>query len=331
MVKARGAMAIAEEPAANFARRVIEKYRLTPPIDVKQLVRKYGSLRYADIPFEGADGISVNLKVSGKKPIVIVNSSNPPLRKRFTLAHELGHIVIPWHTGTIIDHVDPNRHESSTEYWEIESEANGFAAELLMPQEWVNKILSAEKDLAKAHSAISDKCETSAHAAALRLSKILPPNIVFASEKRGKVEFSGRTLGTLASTLPVDEDFPSAAYTYCQHYYHQKSGDRIFHWWKLPTGVSLSVKDKRPWRTILHGILEDIDVPAREQERMTLSINGVFGATNGRVKNTKDYCVDTVIAACMQRFKDRQEFLDFSNHPDFEAFIAKRAADLFEK
>lgn len=324
-------MAIAEEPATNFARRVVKKYQLTPPVDVKKLVLQYATLEYAEMPFEGADGISVDLKVSGKRPCVIVNSAISHLRERFTLAHELGHIVIPWHTGTIIDNIDPDRQRSSREYWEIESEANGFAAELLMPKEWVDEILSDEDDLAKAHSTISDICKTSAHAAALRLSRILPPNIVFASEKNGKVEFSGRTLDTLALALPVDGDLPETAYTYCEHHYHHRAGDRVLHWWKLPGELSLKVRDRRSWRTILQDMLSDMRVPLSERERITVSINGVIGAANGRVKSTKRHTVNTVIAACMQRFKDRDKFADFSNHRDFEAFVAKRVQELFEK
>lgn len=324
-------MAIAEEPATNFARRVVKKYQLAPPVDIKKLVQQYATLKYAEIPFEGADGISVDLKVSGKRPCVIVNSAIPPLRKRFTLAHELGHIVIPWHTGTIIDSIDPDRQRSSPKYWEIESEANGFAAELLMPTEWVEKLLLIETDLAKAHSEISNTCETSAHAAALRLSKALPPNIVFASKRNGKVEFSGRTMGTIASALPVEGEFPNIAYAYSECHYHHKAGDRILYWWKLPSEIALPVKDKRPWRAILQGMLKDMRVPLSERERMRLSINGVFGAANGRVKNTKNYCIETVIAACIQRFTDRDKFSDFSNHRDFERFIAKRVKDLFQK
>ena len=254
-------MAVENEPEVNFARRVIDRYQLTPPIDVEQLIRKYANLKYAEIPFEGADGISMNLKVSGKKPTVIVNTMNSALRRRFTLAHELGHLLIPWHFGTIIDRVDPILLGSSSDYWQIETEAYGFAAELLMPKKWVQTTLSQEEDLAKAHCAISTTCKTSAHATAMRLSQLLPASIVYASQKNGKVEFSGRTEGTLACALPVDIVLDSSAYNYCEHHYEARSGDRALHWWTLPKTIRLSTGDKRGWRDILDHILRDIGIP----------------------------------------------------------------------
>lgn len=53
----------------------------------------------------------------GDHPVLLVNSAAPTDRKRLTLAHELGHLVL--HNGVAVD--DPER------------EANEFAAELLMP------------------------------------------------------------------------------------------------------------------------------------------------------------------------------------------------------
>ena len=75
MAQERGDVGVAVDAATNFARRLVEKYELSPPVDVESLVRKYADLVFASIPFEGADGISLNLKVSGKTTRVIVNSA----------------------------------------------------------------------------------------------------------------------------------------------------------------------------------------------------------------------------------------------------------------
>lgn len=52
--------------------------------------------------------------------VIMINSSLPPDRKRWTLAHELGHLVM--HTGDIYLEED------------AENEANQFAAEFLLPE-----------------------------------------------------------------------------------------------------------------------------------------------------------------------------------------------------
>ena len=315
-------------PEVNFAQRVIDRYRLEPPIDIVALVRKYAELVYTAIPFESADGVSINLKVPGKSPRVIVNTDNPVSRQRFTLAHELGHLLIPWHVGTIIDNLDLNMSNSSSGYWKTEEEANQFAAALLMPLRWVKAVISAERNLAKVHRTISDECETSALAAAMQLSQILLPNIVYASEKDGVVEFSGRTQGTLAISLIWSSAFPSTPYDYCEKHFRVRSGDRQLHWWKLPAKLQLLIDDERNWRDILDNILRHIGIPSSQLAKKKSSINGVVAYANGAAKQSGPYSVDAVVSACIQRFKDRPEYSDFVEHPDFQTFIVKKAEDL---
>ncbi len=54
-------------------------------------------------------------------PVILVNNDRPASRKNFTIAHELGHLIM--HFKSFID----------SEYRDVEDEANRFAAELLMP------------------------------------------------------------------------------------------------------------------------------------------------------------------------------------------------------
>lgn len=66
--------------------------------------------------FGGADIDGVTLRPPGMTPVIVINHARPADRKRFSLAHEYGHVVLhPFPTET------------------MEKEANEFAAELLMP------------------------------------------------------------------------------------------------------------------------------------------------------------------------------------------------------
>ena len=56
--------------------------------------------------------------------MIALNSSHPASRRRFTLAHELGHIVLGHEATVTVD-----EHESKT----LEAQANAFAGEILMP------------------------------------------------------------------------------------------------------------------------------------------------------------------------------------------------------
>jgi len=83
---------------------------------------------------------------SGNKVVLLVNQSDAPYRKRFTIAHELGHYFLHLHgDGEFIDKEvnlfrqpkgDPN---GWTPVQRAEYQANMFAAALLMPEDAVQK------------------------------------------------------------------------------------------------------------------------------------------------------------------------------------------------
>lgn len=68
--------------------------------------------------FGGASVSGMTFRVPGQPPLVLLNSAHPADRMRFTLAHELGHLVM---------------HRFPTP--SMEDEANRFAAAFLMPQQ----------------------------------------------------------------------------------------------------------------------------------------------------------------------------------------------------
>ena len=86
-------------------------------------------------------------KVSGvldcrhqNNPIVLLNSGHFHKRKRFTLAHEIGHFVLHKITGVHMDSKIFLRQEAPTSQdIKIEREANQFAAELLMPEDEIRR------------------------------------------------------------------------------------------------------------------------------------------------------------------------------------------------
>ena len=77
--------------------------------------------------------------IKGQSPIIGVNSLHHPNRRRFTIAHEVAHLIL--HRQKIADHVHVDKQfpvlmrdaNSATGTQLMEMEANRFAAELLMP------------------------------------------------------------------------------------------------------------------------------------------------------------------------------------------------------
>ena len=106
------------------------------PVPVERIAKDLGAMvRYWDFEEE----LSGMIYVKGKKPIIGVNSSHHQNRQRFTIAHEIAHLVL--HSDVIGDviHVDKRFNvlmrdaNSATGTQRIEMQANRFAAELLMP------------------------------------------------------------------------------------------------------------------------------------------------------------------------------------------------------
>lgn len=325
------ATGIKDSAEIHLARRVLEKYKISPPVDVAGLLRKYVELKYEPIPIAGVDGVSLDLKVLGKRPSVIINSSNPPARQRFTEAHELGHVLIPWHMGSIIDDLDSTAADVQDSYWRQEQEANNFAAELLMPSQWVIDLLSSEKNYAACHRKVCEGCKVSPLAAANKLTPYLPSNLIYVCESSSKVEFSGRTEGTLARAPNWGAAFNQAAYEYAEDYFYEKVGNKTLHWWVLPSKISASTTDQRDWRTILNSMVESIGIEVDKQVSFKSSLNGVIANANSAVKRTSTYDHDTLVAACIQRIHGRDDLRAIVNHEDFNAFLTKKAMDLLEK
>jgi Zn-dependent peptidase ImmA (M78 family) len=109
-----------------------------PPVSVEDIARRKGVIiRRGNVEPKVSGFLYRN--VARGQAIIGVNSSQHPNRQRFTIAHELGHLLL--HTGDDV-HVDKHRDDESakgTNFEEIES--NLFAAELLMPAQFLKEDL----------------------------------------------------------------------------------------------------------------------------------------------------------------------------------------------
>lgn len=128
------------------------------PVKVGVLCKQMGiQVGYGDLP-GGEDGIS--LIVRGQ-PRIIIARNRPAARQRFTVAHELGHILLG-HVGKYqLVNREPSRGDSS-----IEQAANVFAARILAPAcvLWALDIRTPEQ--------IAKLCDISYQAASFRAERM---------------------------------------------------------------------------------------------------------------------------------------------------------------
>lgn len=125
-----------EKIVRKIANTVRNRYHLKLPTDFKVVFREK-DIKYVEQSFETkGDGYS-DLK-NGQLKVVINSDMAYIPRKRFTIAHELGHIFIGWHDDVTICQTD-NEYSMHNKLDIQEKEANVFASELLMPTDWVKE------------------------------------------------------------------------------------------------------------------------------------------------------------------------------------------------
>lgn len=88
----------------------------------------------SDLGIGDADGSSAVLMQRGEVLIALINERHAPVRRRFSLAHEIGHWLLERVPGT--KELAPIAARGRT-YDRVERVCNYFAASLLMPRAWV--------------------------------------------------------------------------------------------------------------------------------------------------------------------------------------------------
>jgi Zn-dependent peptidase ImmA (M78 family)/transcriptional regulator with XRE-family HTH domain len=132
-VRAAGARDAAEQLL------VAAKPAKVPPVDVADIARRCG-VRVLSFDFTGmVDGLVAQLP-DGPAIGLDTNQANEQ-RRRFTLAHELGHHLLRHSSSFHVDFFDAggSAGDSPGYNWQHERAANEFAANLLMPAELVRR------------------------------------------------------------------------------------------------------------------------------------------------------------------------------------------------
>ena len=101
-----------------------------------------------------SEDISGVLVRKGSGATIAVSASDGPLRQRFTVAHEIGHLFLEHKGEVFIDKQVVNRRDgnSSLAIDEQEIEANQFAASLLMPRDKIVEHLDGLSRVLKSRS-----------------------------------------------------------------------------------------------------------------------------------------------------------------------------------
>jgi len=117
------------------------------PVPVSQIAKAKGARIFVDSLQGDLSGFLYRDK---EKVVIGVNSHHAKARMNFTIAHELGHLLLHDQEPLHVDHdfrVRLRDDESSKGIDEAEREANFFAASLLMPKHFIEKDLEETDDI----------------------------------------------------------------------------------------------------------------------------------------------------------------------------------------
>lgn len=127
------------------AQAILAQFKITkPPVPLEKIARGLGAhIRFSPLD----DEISGMIYIKSNVPIIGVNSLHRPNRQRFTIAHEIGHLVMHRDLMSREVHVDKQfqilrrDNNSATGSERIEIQANQFAAALTMPEELLRQAI----------------------------------------------------------------------------------------------------------------------------------------------------------------------------------------------
>ena len=142
--ESRKVEALSRSQVEQRAMEVLKRHGLhSIPVDPVVLANSEGiKVHNAQFSEEGVSGMVAK---RGGDLTLLVNQNDPPYRKRFTIAHELGHHFLHLVAdGEFVDTVrdlfrDTEHEKDLSDEKRAEVQANRFAAALLMPKELVEE------------------------------------------------------------------------------------------------------------------------------------------------------------------------------------------------
>jgi hypothetical protein len=171
------------------ARGVIAALHIEGPAEIliEEIAFELGAIvRYE--PLDGSDGRLVRL---GDRGVIRVRDDIPELgRRRFVIAHELGHLLLG-HGSDVLKLCD----EHDLLEWAkgqrpYENEANEFAAELLMPEHFFRPRCQTGDPSLKTVERLADEFQTSLTATALRYVRFSPDRCAVVISQNGQIRWN---------------------------------------------------------------------------------------------------------------------------------------------
>ena len=314
------------EPERRYANLFAKRKGLTPPVKVEEVLRGYADIQHDSLPA----GDAIMLRRSGRRPLVIVSNSQKGNRLRFTLAHELGHIVLPWQMGTAFCYLDGTLVASGDFHLDLEAQANRFATELLIPRAWLTKRLGSNAErLADRIIQMANEAEVSPITLSIALGSVCTfPAATCITDASGEPKYQTQSSHCRVRKELRWWDSPGISEQLGGQLTSAQFGEYALHTIVL-TGSS-NTKIRKPSGSSIE-ILEKIlaKAPVSQQQDFRRQVNGVVGAANNYPEAQTS--VVSLHGLLTQRFLGKSTLIAVTRHRLFPQFLEAKAHELYQR
>jgi Zn-dependent peptidase ImmA (M78 family) len=178
----------------DYAKKLLLELNIRKvPIYPRKIARELGIFvreRKADSDYDG-----YLISANNTWGIMINSSIRSKVRKRFTLAHELGHYCIDYHNEASYRCFGRDIGNISSSVGQHEREANEFAVELLMPDEFFSEDIRQRDIGLETVNSLAAKYGTSMTSTAIRYARSNPDACAVVVSERCRIKYFAYSQG----------------------------------------------------------------------------------------------------------------------------------------
>lgn len=155
-----------------YATALLSEFRISGIPDLRDVAQRL-NLKIKEVDAEGFDGALVRAEGLACGTIAVRESIREMGRKNFTIAHEIGHYILPGHdaSAAVCSPSDIGNWSDATQ--ERERQADEFAAELLLPASYAQPIFKSVSPSLNIIQEVADNSAASLSAAAWRYCDLI--------------------------------------------------------------------------------------------------------------------------------------------------------------
>jgi hypothetical protein len=210
------------------AQKFLENCGLTSPTElpIEEIIASEGAFVQTS-KIDGAEGRIIFDSTGSNAIITISDSIKLEAKRRFVLAHELGHLIMHRDKKKILTDTNLTLSEFTAKEI-IEVEANAFASEYLMPENEFRRLCDRKLDL-KQIKRISDNFHTSITATLLRFKDIGNYPIAVIYSEKGFIKWKFFSEDFVLSFIPPNSQIPynTIAYDIYQSRYNESEPELV--------------------------------------------------------------------------------------------------------